>query len=252
MPRDPRQPDLIEAPSRSILDVVQEGLRGFKYRHRDRLEKRRQYNEKQRVAQRARRKRGAVQKSLILENEVSNVKAIKVTYVGVFKQPTNKLNPSGLRINAECPVEVFLRGGGWCVRSVPGRVVYEKLGSFPSAQSARDGVRANFAEQVEDWQMWGEPPLTAQQRKDSKPLLRMIQPEEVTMLPTGVVCWKEAEDFTHIMHTGPGLNVDGNAKAFRSACGEDLKPNLFISTKANVEPTCTACAEVWRREYKGK
>ncbi len=54
------------------------------------------------------------------------------------------------------------------------------------------------------------------------------------------------------MNTGPNYNTDGNAKTFHACCNAELAPKFFISTKANVEPTCKGCAEVWRKEYQGK
>lgn len=253
MPRDPRQPELLPAPSRTILDVVQEGLRGFTYRHRDRLARRKQVNEKKLKARAERKKRGAVQKPLHLEEEPTKMRILKVTYCAIFRQPINKLNPAGLKMKAECPVEVYPKSDRWLVRSLPGKVVYEKLTGVPSALQARAQVELCFETMVEEWQMWGTPPLSAWEVKEQKkPAPRMIDPGEVTILATGVVCWKEPEDFTHIMHTGPGFNVDGNAKTFQACCNEPLPPKYFISTKANVEPTCTTCAEVWKREYQGQ
>ncbi len=174
------------------------------------------------------------------------MRILKVTYRSIQEQPCGILNPSGFKLPGPRPVEVFCKGDKWFLREIesPRRVVYDKLGSFVNARAAMDATHTSFARMREAWQMWGTPPA------DKEP--RIIGPDEIKILDTGVVCWKEPEDFTHIMRTGPGFNTDGNARAFIAACEESLSPKHFISTKANVEPTCTICAEVWRREYKGK
>ena len=254
MPRDPRQPNLIEPPSRTILDVVQEGLRGFKYRHRARLARRKLDNEKKLKVQRAKRKRGMVQKPLHLEEEETKMRILKVTYRSIQEQPCGVLNPSGLKLPGLRPVEVFAKGDKWYLREIetPRRVRYEKLGGFVTAQAAMDATLTNFGAMREAWQMWGTPPQSPMQARDHKPAERIIGWHEITLLPNNQIGWKEPEDFTHIMRTGPGFNVDGNAPTFTATCNEQLPGKYFISTKANVKPTCTTCAEVWEKEYQGK
>jgi hypothetical protein len=182
-------------------------------------------------------------------NEVSNVRIIRVTYCAIFKQPIGKLNPTGMKFPVECPVEVFQNGDSWKLRNVGSRTVYDKLGHHPNAATAMATAEVNFETVVEPWQMWGTPPCSGQMAKEHKHVARMIEPHEVAILPTGVVCWKELEDFTHIIHAP---TMDPKHKIPTAACGNQVDAKAFINNRANLEPTCKGCAEVWRKEYQRK
>ena len=88
--------------------------------------------------------------------------------------------------------------------------------------------------------MWGTPPGEAQER--------ILTPEEVSVLD-GKLFFKQAEDYTHIIHA---QTIPPGARIPPAACGVQVNTKCFISTKANVEPSCKACAEVWEREYRNK
>lgn len=169
------------------------------------------------------------------------MKQINVTYCAIFRQPIGKLNPAGLRMNVECPVELFCKGDKWRLREIssPKRVVYEKLGEFSSAAQGKEITEASFESQVEGWQMWT--------KRDGANV--QLSPEEVAELPDGKIALKELEDYTHIIHA-PQLNA--KERIPRAACGASVDTKCFINNRANVEPTCRGCADVWKREYQGR
>ena len=172
---------------------------------------------------------------------------IKVTYRAVFEQPIGVLNPMNLKLPGPCPVEVFGAADRWRVREIATveRRVYEKLGAFPSADAAKVVCQEAFQRQTELWQMWGTPPTEVGPAKTE----RLIVRAEVQIMTDGRVLWREPEDYTHILHAP---TIDPKAKVPPAACGAKVPANRFISTKANLEPTCTECAEVWRVHYKDK
>jgi hypothetical protein len=172
------------------------------------------------------------------------LKQIKITYRAVFEQPLGLLNPMCLRIPGNCPVEVFEAGTGWKVREIasPRRQVYEKLGALPGIEYARKTVENSFKKQIEPWQMWATPPGSTQER--------MLLPFEVRWIPKegrDRAYWLEPEDYTHILHAP---TIPAGAKIPPAACGAKIPTNSFISNRANVEPTCSKCAKVWREHYQ--
>lgn len=173
------------------------------------------------------------------------MRAIKVTYRAVFQQPIGPLNPMGLKIPGEFAVEISGSPvAGWRAYSLAPRHVYEKLGRFASFDHAKTELAAAFRKQTQDWQIWGVVPA-----QDSLSAERMLTPDELIFQPDGKVFIRQAEDYTHIIHA---QTIPPGARIPPAACGAQVNTKCFISTKANVEPTCKGCAEVWRREYKSK
>ncbi len=169
------------------------------------------------------------------------MRQIKVSYRAVFAQPIGILNPMNLKLPAPCPVEVFGSGQTWQARELitSRRAVYEKFKRFSSAQNGMVTVAVAFAEQLRPGTVNGKPTS----------IERLLEPEEIRILPDGKVLWKEAEDYTHIIHAPtlpPGERIPS------AACGRKVPAKAFINCRANVEPTCKGCADVWKREYKGK
>jgi hypothetical protein len=171
------------------------------------------------------------------------MRAIKVTFRAVFEFPIGKLNPMGLRIPGPQPVEIFGSGERWQVREIasPRRQVYAKLGRFVSLAHAKREVQEAFQQFREPWQPWGKPP--------NSPVEIMLTPYELADLKDGKFAWIDDEDRTHIIHAP---TIPPGAKIPPAACGAQVNAKCFISTKANIEPTCRGCKEVWKREYKGK
>lgn len=179
------------------------------------------------------------------------MRQIKVTYRAVFAQPIGILNPMNLKLPAPCPVEIFGSGDKWQARELitARRAVYEKLKKFSSAENGKTIVAEAFGEQLRPWQMWGTVPMEAAMLRDFKPVERLIEPDEIKVLSDGRVLWKEADDYLHIIHAPtlpPGERIPS------AACGAKVRADSFINNRANIEPTCKACAEIWRREYQGK
>lgn len=185
------------------------------------------------------------------------MRAIKVTHRAVFQQPTGpELNPMGLKLPGTFPVEIFPRGEYWLVREIasPKRQVYERLGKFSSLDAAKFGVREAFKSMIEPWQIWGIPPVgtpaaMTDLNSNGKSLERLLTPYEIADLGNGKWGWIDPEDRTHILH---GPLIDPKLKVPNAACGAQVNAKCFISTKANVEPTCKGCAEVWKQEYRDK
>lgn len=171
------------------------------------------------------------------------MKTIRVTFRASFRQPIGVLNPSGFRLSAVCPVEVFGGDHGrWYARELasPRRTLYDKLGHFATAESGQAIVRQAFEDQVQPWQIWGVPP------DSMPPLERLLTPDEICDLGDGKWGWYGPEDRTHIIHAP---NIPPGAKIPPAACGAKVDAKHFISTKANLEPTCPRCAEIYRKEY---
>jgi len=171
------------------------------------------------------------------------MRAIKVTFRAVFEFPIGKLNPMGLHIPGHQPVEIFGGGERWQVREIATarRQVYAKLGKFMSVEHAKREVQAVFQQFREPWKPWGKPP--------DSPVEIMLTPYELADLAHGTFGWIQDEDRTHIIHAP---SIPPGAKVPPAACGASVNAKCFISTKANLEPSCRECAEVWRREYQGK
>ena len=199
------------------------------------------------------------------------MRAIKVTYRAVFQQPQSPmLNPMGLKLPGPFPVELFSRGNCWLAREIasPKRVIYERLGTFVSLAAAKFALADAFEKQVADWQLWGTPPHGTKAAMESlnsngKSVEVLLTPYDVANLGDGKFGWLDDEDRTHILH---GPLIDPKLKIPNAACGAQVNVKCFISTKANVEPSCkacaevwanvepscTACAEVWKKEYRNK
>lgn len=170
------------------------------------------------------------------------MRSIRATYRAVFRQPIGLINPFEVKLPGDFPVEVFGQGEKWQARTLSHPpVVYKKLQHFTNAIQGMMEVEHNFQERLEPWQVWGKPP--------NENAERMLLPGEICDLGSGKMGWLDPEDFTHILH---GPLIDPAAKIPNAACGAKVNAKCFISTKANVEPTCKECAEVWRKEYKGK
>ena len=171
------------------------------------------------------------------------MRAIHVTFRALFEGPLGVLNPMGLKIPGTHPVEIFGSGERWYARELASRArhTYNKLGTFMSVEHAKREIPRHFARQVEEWQTWGIPP-----NADHK---SMLTPYEVADLGRGKFGWIQDEDRTHIIHAP---SIPPGAKVPPAACGAQVHARCFISTKANIEPTCRSCAEVWRKEYKNK
>lgn len=179
------------------------------------------------------------------------MRLIKVTYRAVFEQPQGKLNPMGCKLPGPCPVEVYGGGQNWQVREIAtsARRLCAKLGTFTSHERACNSLAEVFAHQTEPWQTWGTPPPERIGERTSE---RMLEPWEIAELSTSSgrkTFWKQAEDFTHILHAP---TMDPGAKVPPAACGAKVRADCFINNKANVEPTCRKCAEVWRQHYQEK
>jgi hypothetical protein len=78
---------------------------------------------------------------------------------------------------------------------------------------------------------------------------RLVTPYDVVSCGSGKWAALDAEDRTHIIHA---QTIPPGARIPPAACGAQVNAKAFISTKANVEPSCRECAEVWKREYRNK
>lgn len=171
------------------------------------------------------------------------MRAIKVTFRAVFRQPIGPLNPMGLKVPGAFPVELFQRGSTWTAREIatPQRNVYENLPKFASLEHARTTLDKCFQERPEPWQAWGKPPNGLTEI--------LLTPYELADLGQGKFGWIQDEDRTHIIHAP---TIPPGARIPPAACGARVNVKCFISTKANIEPSCRGCAEVWRKEYKDR
>jgi len=178
------------------------------------------------------------------------MKLIKVTYRAVFEQPTGILNPMNLKLPGPCAIDVYGTGDRWKVRTLQG-VQYKKLGEHPGPSAAMRAAEEAHKTQLEAWQIWGTPPSPLYApNPDFKD--RLILPAEVkTLVKDGIerMYWLEPEDFTHIIHA-PAIDPQSKDPIPPAACGAKLKAEAFINNRANVEPTCKACAAVWREHYQ--
>ncbi len=180
------------------------------------------------------------------------MRQIKVSYRAVFAQPQGPLNPSGFKMAGRFPVEIFGHGESWQAREIatPQRVVYKKFKKFASPENAMGIVAEAFYAQLEPWQIWGMPPIDHAKARDFNPVERLLSPDEIQVLQDGRVLWKEAEDYTHILHAPDHTNMKAGMPP--AACGAKVSGKAFVNNRANVEPTCKKCAEVWRQFYQEK
>lgn len=168
------------------------------------------------------------------------MKQIKITYRAIFEQPTGKLNPMGCPFKGLFPVEVFGSGEKWRIRELSSarREEFKILGKWPSPGAAQQTAAANFKRQVTEWEIWGDPT-----GKDERPL----DPSEIHQAD-GKTYFRTPEDYSHILHAPA---IDTAAKVPPAACGAKVPAAAFINNRANIEPTCKACAQVWREHYRG-
>lgn len=171
------------------------------------------------------------------------MRALKLTYRSVFEQPIGGLNPMGVKLPGTFPVEIFGNGQKWQAREIASyrRAIYTKLHHFTSPIQGMTTVGQSFERRLAPWQVWGKPPNELQER--------MLLPDEIVDIGDGKMAWKDLEDYTHIIHA---QTIPDGAHLPPAACGAKVNAKCFISTKANVEPSCKGCAEVWRREYQNR
>lgn len=227
-----------EIPHRVIKAYVKANLRDFANRQAER--------ERQRAEARKREKPRTKR-----TEEHQHMRTIRVTYRAVFQQPIGELNPMGVKLPGDFPVELFQVGAKWQAREIASarRQVYEKLGKFASLENARTVLKQNFERCTEPWQIWGIPPMETTAQRDQIGIERMLLPDEICSLGDGKFGWYGPEDRTHIIHAP---TIPSGARIPPAACGVKVNAKCFIDNRANVEPTCKGCAEVWRREYQNK
>jgi hypothetical protein len=172
------------------------------------------------------------------------VRQIKVVYRAVFQQ----LKSVAMICRAPVNVEVAQSGGQWISRS-PDTGVSFHFTECQSAEAAKKEAESRFITMLSDeWAIFGKPP-------EGPAALRLLEPEEYTM-KDGKVYWLELNDFTHIVDPKRELTsigrINDKAKIWPAACGESPSVKQIISLKANIEPSCPKCAEVYRERYAAK
>ena len=172
------------------------------------------------------------------------MRQIRVVYRAVFQQ----LKSVAMICRAPVNVEVAQLGNGVWISRSPDTGVSFRFTECQSAEAARWEAEDRFVEMLSDgWWMLGKPPDGS--------LLRPLEPEEYTM-KDGKVYWYELNDFTHIMDPKRKLTEVGSvidkAKIWPAACGESPSVKRIISLKADIEPSCPKCAEVYRERYAKK
>jgi hypothetical protein len=180
------------------------------------------------------------------------MRLIKVTYRNVFTQPIGVLNPMGLKLPGECPVEVFEVGTKWKIREIasPNRRVYEKLGEHVNARMAMERAGLSFASGLlGPWMLWAEVPGDGVASLREHRVLLPLEIAVITKDGRERVYFKEAEDYTHIIHAP---TLDPKQRVPSAACGASVKADAFINNRANLEPTCTGCAAIWKEHYQEK
>ncbi len=176
------------------------------------------------------------------------MRTIRVTYRAVFAGPKPPINPSNWHIPGTFPVEIFQSGSHWKAREIATarRVVYTMLMDFGSAESGQKVVERAFATRLQDWQIWGTPP--------SSLLPAGFIAQERILVPGVDICdcgngewgWYGPEDRTHIARPN-APTAHGKAQA---ACTAVVSTKIIVSTRANVEPSCPECAEIYRKEFQ--
>jgi hypothetical protein len=225
--------------TKTIRAYVRENLRDFSRRQALRERTRKEYRERE-TPRKPRTKQ-----------EHSFVKTIPITFRAIFEEPTGPLNPLGCKIRGQQPVEVFRKGEFWYARelSTPKRNVFERLGKFNGSDSARQGVENSFVRRLQAWQVWGTPPTDEPKAREFRPVDRVLLPDEFCDLGDGKAGWYQAEDLTHILHAP---TIPPKARVPPAACGAQVPAKCFINNRANVQPTCKECAQVWKENYKTK
>ncbi len=230
--RQPIQPEP-KIPTKTIKAYVRENLRDFPKRQAERERVRELYQKSERP-----------RKPKPKELEHSFMKTIQITFRAVFEQPTGPLNPLGAKMPGAQPVEIFRKGEFWYARelSTPKRNVFVRLGNWSSSDAARQGVENSFVRRLQSWQVWGTPP--------DSPVPCPLTSDQICDLGDGKAGWYQPEDRTHIIDPP---NIEGNPRIPPAACGATGLPSkCFVNNRANVRPSCKACAEIWERDYKTK
>ena len=233
-----KQESLLSIDPPSIREVVLDRLNGLEYRQKAREQKRKRENAKAaaRRVLRGGKKRQPKQERLPEAEEIPGMRQIKVTYRAVFQQ----LKSTAMICRAPVCVEVAETARGWISRS------FETGKDFgftvqPRADSAMKEAESRFVTMLSDeWAIFGKPP-------EGPPGLRLLQPEEFTA-KDGKVYWYDLNDYTHVTSKEKPTPATPVA-IYPAACGESPAFKQFISTKANIEPSCPGCAEYYRKEY---
>lgn len=155
------------------------------------------------------------------------MRALKVTYRAVFRQPLGELNKLGVRLACDIPVEIYQRVDKWIARRPLGPEFVE-IPPALSQESMRTNVERCFETRVNNgWEMFGP---------DGQPIL----PSQVHVTD-GRVMLLEPEDFTHVQNPNAEDQPE-NKKLARARCGGVFKHQAFASTLENAPPpTCTVC-----------
>ena len=173
------------------------------------------------------------------------MRLIHVTYRAVFTQ----LKSSLFKMNGPVNVEVIERYNQWVCQS-PDTGVEFQFTKMPSAESAQKECASRFEKMLSDgWWIFGREPAV-KGSKEPRDGPRLLNPEEI-QITDGKVYFLEANDFTHIFDPANPTRPTGDKdKSALAACGQWPRIRNFISLKANVEPTCKGCAEVYRSVQK--
>jgi len=156
------------------------------------------------------------------------MRALKVTYRAVFRQPLGALNKLGVRLACDIPVEIYQSVDKWIARRPGTRSDFVEIPAAMSQESMKTSVQQSFETQVSEWQMY-------------KPDGEVVQPGETKVNGNGTVMLLEPEDFTHIQHPDPACAPE-NKKLARARCGGTFKHQAFASTLENAPPpTCAIC-----------
>lgn len=227
-------------PTRTIKAYVRENLRDFARRQAERERVRKIY----RGRESPRKKREDQKQDHVF------MKTIPITFRAIFEQPMGILNPMGAKLPGPQPLEVFRKGEFWWVRelSTGRRQVFERLGKFSGSDSAKQGVENSFAKRLQPWQIWGAPPISESEARGFRHTERPLLPDEICDLGDGKAGWFTAEDRTHIIHPP---SYPKETRVPPAACGATgLNPQkCFVNNRANVRPSCPACAQIWQEHY---
>ena len=174
------------------------------------------------------------------------MRLIHVTYRAVFTQ----LKSSLFKMNGPVNVEVIERYNQWVCQS-PDTGVEFQFTKMPSAESAQEECASRFEKMLSDgWWIFGREPRPAGQTGPREDVARLLNPDEI-QIKDGKVYFLEANDFTHIFDPKNTDRPSGDKdKSAQAACGQWPRIRNFISLRANVEPTCKGCAEVYRSVQK--
>lgn len=162
------------------------------------------------------------------------MKAIRVSYRAVFRQPIGRLNPAGFKMPAEVRIEVFGTGEHWKARNLDtGSIIGAKA---PTPLRAQQSIAECFAEQIAEWQMWAPAGENGAEIE--------VNPDQIIDLDNGRYQIRGPEDLTHIAPAG-----EYSPRKMTAACGATIAGKNVISIRANVTPTCQKCAEIYLQEH---